>query len=207
MTVTHTPEPTFPATMSQPLQVRIRSQGWAFSRQDALRFGATDVELRTWCASGAVNSCGHGAYFMTTGVGSDPYSTESAHRRIRAQLLALGGGYFATHQSAVVAWDLPAMTAADSEQVHVGHQGGRRWSRRAQVRLHRVRENVPICTTNEIPAVPAAYAIAQVGASAGVEAAVIAADTALQRGLANVAELAELSLRCGVHRAALAWST
>lgn len=190
MTANPVQKASFPDTMSLLLQLRIRRQGWAFSRQDALQFGATDVELRNWCASGAVVRCGHGAYFVAD-VGGGTYDAESMRRRIRAVLLALGDDYFATHQSAVAAWDLPAVASLDPGQVHIGHQGGRRWSRRNQVRLHRVRHNAPVCRSNEIRTVSAAYGIAQVGASAGLEAAVIAADAALQRGLTTISQLTD----------------
>lgn len=181
---------TFPATMSYPLRVRVRQQGFAFTRKDALKFGAADEELRTWCRSGAIHSATQGAYYLALDSSIDiPDSCEMTRRRARATLLALGSDYFATHLTALQAWELPTATMHYDNEIHVGHKGARRWCRRAGVRLHRVSPEATIRTSHGLRTVSAAYAVAQMGAAAGVEAAVIAADSALHSTLFSLSDL------------------
>ena len=180
--------------MSYPLRIRVRHQGYAFTRQDALEFGASDEQLRAWCTAHEVRGGARGAYFLPPAPGGTDRFTiaaESERRRIRALLLVLGGGYFVTHQSALLAWDLPVDQSCSTGEIHVGHHEQRRWARRPGVRLHSVSALVPILSATGMPTVAAAYAIAQVGAGVGVEAAVVAADAALHSGLISPRELHE----------------
>lgn len=192
MSTTTVTEATFPATMSYPLRVRVRHQGFAFTRRDALKFGASDEELRTWCRSGVIHSATQGAYYLASNSSSDlSGNDETSRRRARATLLALGGDYFATHLTALLAWELPTAAMVCDHEIHVGHTGARRWCRRAGVRLHRVSPDAAITTHHGLRTVSAAYAVAQMGAVAGVEAAVIAADAALHSQLVSLSDLDE----------------
>lgn len=83
-----------PMAMSAPLGVRVRAQGYVFSRRDALEFGTPDEQLRAWHASGEVQRGSQGVYFVP---GAKRASTttddETSQHRLRATLLALGEGY------------------------------------------------------------------------------------------------------------------
>lgn len=187
-----TPYQAFPVAMSYPLRIRVRQQGYAFTRRDALEFGASDEQLRAWCRAEDVLSGAQGSYFLPSGdVDTIAAEAETQRRRIRALLLVLGEGYVVTHQSALLAWDLPIDPSCNTREIHLGHQEGHRWSRRPGVRLHRVPDAVSITTASGLPTVSAAYAIVQVGAGVGVEAAVVPADAALRNYLASPTDLAE----------------
>ncbi|MBO1754783.1 hypothetical protein [Allobranchiibius sp. CTAmp26] len=187
-----TPYQAFPVAMSYPLRIRVRQQGYAFTRRDALEFGASDEQLRAWCHAEDVLSGAQGSYFLPPGdIDTTTSAAETQRRRIRALLLVLGDGYVVTHQSSLLAWDLPIDPSCNPTEIHLGHREGHRWSRRPGVRLHRVPAPIPITTASGIPTVAAAYAIVQVGAGVGVEAAVVPADAALRNYLASPTDLAE----------------
>ncbi len=186
----------FPADMSYPLRVRIQAQGHVFSRRDALQFGASDEQLRSWRRADSVCAGGRGVYYLssTASPGTAESTRETDKRRIRAVLLAVGEGHVATHESALIAWDLPVLGLQDD--VHVGHPGGRRWTRRPQVRPHRLPPHTVLASAGGIATVEPAYAVAQVGMRSGTEAAVVAADAAMHRSLVRPAALAAAFARC-----------
>lgn len=190
MSILASAETEFPTTMSYSLRVRVRQQGFAFTRRDALEFGSSDEQLRAWRRMGAIRGDVQGAYYLAPSCGSGPSADgEVSRRRVRATLLVLGKDYFVTHQAALLAWDLPTHPVQHHEQVHVGHQGARRWCSRAGVRLHRVDGSSVLSVNHGIRTVPAALAIAQVGATCGIESAIVAADCALHRRLISIADL------------------
>lgn len=180
-----------PMSMSYPLRIRVRLQGYVFSRRDALAFGTSDEQLRAWHAAGDVRRAGYGVYYISCGDDDDSAAAaETGRRRLRAMLLALGDGYFATHHSALLAWSLPVYPRGDFLQIHVGRLGERHWSHRPGIHLHRLSARSTVVTRDGISTVSAADAIAQVGASAGIEAAVVAADAGLHDGVVSVSEIA-----------------
>ncbi|MDQ2852479.1 MAG: hypothetical protein M3Y49_17445 [Actinomycetota bacterium] len=178
--------------MSYPLRIRVRHQGYVFSRRDAHEFGVADEQLRAWTASGEAVRATQGVYYIPCESLTDAaFDTETGRRKVRATLLAIGKGHFATHQSALLAWGLPFDASRDAHDVHVGRQGDRHWSRRPGVRLHRVPSGATIAECYGISAICPAFAIVQVGATIGVEAAVIAADSALHNHLISLCDLKE----------------
>lgn len=181
-----------PMTMSYPLRLRVRHQGYVFSRRDALEFGVADEQLRAWTTSGEAVRATQGVYYIPCDARAEcSENSETQQRRLRATLLALGEDYFATHQSALLAWDLPVGQRDDTTDVHVGRHGDRHWSGRPGVRLHRITDRVAITIKNGIRTCSAADAIVQVGTTLGIEAATVAADAALRQSLMTAHELVE----------------
>ncbi len=192
----------FPAGMTVHLRARARSQGYAFTRQQAVRLGASDEDLRRWVRAREAVSAGTGCYYLPGGT-EDP--DHVSDRRARAVLLTLDHRAALSHETALIAHGLPVWRRTDL-RTHVCSAGERVRTRRKDVVYHHVSHDVPTSSQSGVKLVAASWAIAQVGAMRGVDHAVVAADAALRRGLCTPTDLtaacrALRSTRGGAHLA------
>lgn len=158
----------------------IAGQG-VITRQDALRAGVLDTQVRRALRAGELVQAARGTYAVAT-----DYPTPEAAHAVTAQavLRRLREGTSVSHYSALACADLPTY-GCDLDTVHLSTpRPGGRW-RRAGVVVHTLPRG--ICARDGL--VPLPIALVQTGIVAGPTAFVVAADAALRRGAVQAEEI------------------
>lgn len=163
-------------------------------RQDVLRQGGTDHDLRRGERHGELSRVHRGFY-----AAPDELATLDEVRRHRVSVMAaaaLSPVSVATHASAAALWDLP-MYRADLRRVHFTRPG----STSGRIRASRVDHagalpNRDIVVVDGVRTSSTARTLVDLARSLARESAVVPADAALHRGQVDRAELDDLLARC-----------
>ncbi len=173
--------------MSTRLRAKLTAQGGLISRRDALDCGVTPSRLVALIRSGSLVTLRRGVYADgEMWAELDPYR---ARPRLEARAAALNmhRGWVLSHDSAALEWDL-ALIAPQPAFVHVTRPGyTSAWTRygvkhhyahyQASQRVDRV----------DVPVLDMARTVVDLGREHGEVACIVAADSALRRGVSRAA--------------------
>jgi very-short-patch-repair endonuclease len=172
------------------LVARANQWGGAFSSNDARDAGVDRNGLQRMVANEVAHRVGPRAYVLASAQ-AKATTPEAKHALLtRAVLRSFAGRIAASHHSALALHGLPFWNV-DTEIVHVCRISGR--SSRVRDTLH-IHESVPtrqlrVLTLTQAIVTSPALAVIGTAMVDGVEAGVVAADAALQRGKVSVQEL------------------
>lgn len=174
------------------LRTRVSDLDGIWSRQDAIELGHDDADLREWVKGGEALAAARGAYYVWEQVpASDPDRFATlVRRRMRATARLLNDQFALSHASAVTYHGIARLERLDlTEPVHVMATTSSAWSRRDEVRVHRAIPGTKYGRFGGIAVVAPADAVAGYACQTGLEAGVVAADSALHRGMATKDQL------------------
>jgi very-short-patch-repair endonuclease len=167
--------------------------------EEARRLGCSPEALRTLVREGTITRVARGVYVRTALLDPDPAEvarlgraalTERQHLlRLDAVLRSYRASVAASHQSAVLAWGLPALWTT-LDRVHVVHTARGRTARRHQSFTIHTCELDDVITRHQGRAVVVpALAVIGTAVTAGLVAGVVATDGALRARRTTKAEL------------------
>ena len=176
--------------MTQILVAKATQWGGAFSTKDAREAGVDRNALHRLVSDGVARRVGPRAYVLAAAEAKATTPEEQHALVTRAVLRSFEGRVAASHHSALALQKLPFWDV-DTETFHVCRVAGRAGRVRGNLHIH---ESVPTRDLRVIQltkAITTATALAVVGTAMvdGVEAGIVAADAALQRGKVAAQEL------------------
>ncbi|WP_134323617.1 hypothetical protein [Cumulibacter soli] len=160
-----------------PLLVAAAGQRGVFTRRLAAQYGCTDADLARWVKCGLARQVWRG--ILTTS--PPPKDLTERHREL-AHAISVGYGrrLAVSHQSAIVMAGLPTYDIDLTTVRFVRRNGGSSLSVPG-IKISRCSLDLPTYELDRALVVDEAVAIAQVARAVGVDAAVVAADAALNR--------------------------
>jgi hypothetical protein len=176
--------------MSEILLARAAQRGGVFSTADAKEAGVDRNALKRLVVEGVARRVAPRAYVLATAE-AQAVTPESAHAlQTSAVLRSFEGRVAASHHSALALYGLP-FWKVDSGTIHVCRVTGRASRVRGNLHIH---ESVPLAelrtfTVSRAAATSPALAVVGTAMVDGIEAGVVAADAALQRGKVTMEDL------------------
>lgn len=164
--------------MSSGLRVLMQASGGVFTRVDALQAGHTDRELRTWVQRGKIRRLRRGVF----AIGPPPaYPSQRLLEQARGIARLHGDEVAISHHAALALHDI-AVHDVPLDVVHaVRLRGGAQSA--PGLRVVRPRTPPPTTRVGGVLTVTPEVAVIQVAGAFGIQAGVVAADSAMHRQL------------------------